>query len=777
MPLPPPPPPGIVGPDIAAERGSVDDERTVRSMRRRTSPFGRVVVVLLLLSLAGLAGIFVWRQRAHDRRMQAVEAAGRLQDKPQMLRALRAAWLETDYDDVKRRILRNLAHFRDDSAIDLMIEGLEGGALVRREAALGLAHIGLPAAAKARDPLFRQLPHTDKRDRLAVVWALTVLRDKRAADAVLEAFVAGTLQRMPGYHPDAVVAVLGVEGLSRDHLLFHSHKSVRQLVAQALAESEGAAAETALAKVLLHEMKQPTAERSAQVLQSAAGGLGRIASPRAASLLFRLLHDVPSMRRDVLAALQQQAGAPALARLLTAAARRADRRDLTRLLAESHDPRGAAALANQLDSDDAKTREHAVFGLVALGDARAVPALLAWLGAADRALADKAAAGLRSVAHPDSAARIAAAGARHPKHRAALWHALGRSQSSSVVAPLLAGLKGDDASAAALALAELGHAPAHARFLSMAPRPAGLDMREPSPESEIPYIRRRAALRALRVTALPAATPVLRRILEDRQDDVRLQRLAATALGHGATIQDLQAIIRTLNDASVPERDKDTLAPVLWQPPRAALAPAFWQLLKSHPLMSVRRAAALALGYLSDPAYNARLRGLLVDPERQSEAVLAVVLGAGADAPQVLLEALRQDATLRLALAQALGERHEGWWTALHPQMFTSGSLWRRAQMAAALRDAASRQGSRAAWQWLIETLRQGWEDPPGFPRHFVRQALWRALTGEDATRRQLAAEVLADLPERGWLLRARDEGGAAASAARAALRQGHAPR
>ncbi len=66
--------------------------------------------------------------------------------------------------------------------------------------------------------------------------------------------------------------------------------------------------------------------------------------------------------------------------------------------------------------------------------------------------------------------------------------------------------------------------------------------------------------------------------------------------------------------------------------------------------------------------------------------------------------------------------------------------------------------------------MRTGWEGVGGVRPTWIRDQLWEAMEGEDRTRRQLAAEVFADLPEMGLLLRARDEGGEMGTVARRLL-------
>src|SRR5690606_13043263 len=130
-----------------------------------------------------------------------------ISDQGEMLAALRGALGEVHDQDVKRRIIMNIGHFRDAQAVPMLIAGLDQAGVIRRDSAWALARIGLPAAAPAKEALLTVLPDTDARDYAQVVWTLAVLREQDAASAILEAFSAGKLQALDGFSANVITDV------------------------------------------------------------------------------------------------------------------------------------------------------------------------------------------------------------------------------------------------------------------------------------------------------------------------------------------------------------------------------------------------------------------------------------------------------------------------------------------------------------------------------------------------------------------------------------------
>lgn len=197
------------------------DDEALKKMGRRTTPFGRVAAILLIVG-AIVAGYLAWQgTKNYEARMEPLEACGAIEEQSQMLACVREVAQTSDYNDVQERAVRNLGYFEDTESVPILIDKLDNDGIVRRAAALALAKIGLPAAEPAKQKLLDVLPDTDEKDRPQVVWALAVLREDAAADAVVEMFSRGLLQQQPGFEAKVITDVLGPQRLASEELLTH----------------------------------------------------------------------------------------------------------------------------------------------------------------------------------------------------------------------------------------------------------------------------------------------------------------------------------------------------------------------------------------------------------------------------------------------------------------------------------------------------------------------------------------------------------------------------
>ncbi len=763
------------------------DEQALKGMRKRTSTAGRIAGVLIIIML-GIMAWFGYRATiAKDQMMAEVERCGQIDAQEEMLTCLRNVFQADDHPSVRVRIIQNLDAFEDAAAVPLYITALDQRGEVRRQAAIALANLGSPTADPARQKLLDILPDTDELDRTQVVWALAVLGESNAADAIIEQFVAGRLQDMPNWDPAVITRVLGPERLASDELLNHEEDSVRLLTAQALAESADPAAIDPLTRLVDHELARPEDERNTEVIRSAATGLGRTGDPRAAEPLFRLLTNQPNMSEGIIAALGKSISGADLARLVGEADDVSIKRELVRLVAATHDPDTADALAGLINSEDEEIRNDSAIALANLGDPRAVPRLIAMAQSENEAAADAALDGLEKLGPPEAAGELLAllpptcpdepdptmpAGCFR---QAAIIRALGATGTDEAARRIEKALTGVDAPAAAQALASMNYEPAFRRLLDMVKRPADVDMTatnaaERSIPNEDLLRTRKGAILAMKIYGRPEAVEELMKVVEDPMDDYELRAYAAHAIGRSATPEQLEEVLTKVQDESLDEAARRYYVQALWQKAQPTLNAELIRVMGSEAPVAVRRAVAIAVGYGANPEADAGLMTLLGDEEGRRVASFSIALGGSEEAAHALVTALGEDSDAEEILQFAIMDEQSEWFDLLTEDMFESGAIWRRINASKILRE-GDREG-RYAYAWLktINVLQSGWEGPGGASPQFVRMQMYAALTGDDAARRATAAEILGAMGETGLLLKARDSGGPGAEEARNVL-------
>ena len=78
------------------------------------------------------------------------------------------------------------------------------------------------AADAAKPALLNALKTADERDRPQIVWALAVLKEANAADAIIKEFQSGLLQGQPDFDAKVIVDALGIPKLSTPELTGHA---------------------------------------------------------------------------------------------------------------------------------------------------------------------------------------------------------------------------------------------------------------------------------------------------------------------------------------------------------------------------------------------------------------------------------------------------------------------------------------------------------------------------------------------------------------------------
>lgn len=743
--------------DLDNLAAGMTDEQALKRIGQRSTLTGKLIFGSMVLGAAALAWLSWQNSRAYDARMNGILAAGKLEG-PAMLAALRAELQNARHEDVKERAIRNLAHFEDKESVPLFINALEDKGIVRRAAALGLAEIGSPDADRAKPKLLEVLPKTDDRDRTQVVWALAVLKEGAASEAILSEFISGRLQAQPGFDPAVVTRALGIAKLSSPELTGHSEKAVRALVAMSLAEAASAQVVDPLVRMIQNPNEDP------EVVRAAIGGLGRTGDPKAAGPMFALMQRRPEMRPSVVDALGKSTAAPQLAVLLAQADDLNTKRDLVRLLRKTCDTRAAEPLAAALQMDDADIKQEAAQGLVELGDARAVPTLLELARSEEREVAGEAIEGLRQLASPSAGPGLLALYDKASEGKAAIIRALGASGVQAAGPKLLKELKGDDVGAAARALGQLKYAPAYPVLLGMLPRKKykDVDFSRPSVPSEMAYRDRFEAMQGLAYFGRvdPKLVKELSTIIEDPDDDFRLGRVAGTTLGTIADEGVYQLLVAKVSDRQLDERIRSSYASGLWRKPSAAVAAQLVPLLNQADAPGgVRSAVALAVGYAASPQSDATLLSMLEHKEARRYVSMAAVLGGGDAVARKLLEVLPKDRESEEILRTTINDPDADDFNVLTHAMFDSGQVYRRLRTAELLMQGLGDVSYSYVFSQLSARLRAGWDGPSGMSDRDVRTALLKELGSPDAARRRLVASTLVAMNLRGPLLAARDAG------------------
>ncbi len=769
--------------EAALESGALmggNDAQAIKAIKRRTSTAGKIVGLAILVLFAGFVFWGFRRWEAQETMMEVFEPIAAMEDPQQRNAALREVLQNAEFRDQKIRAIMNLGHFRDSAAVPLLIEALsESDPQVRRAAAWALGRIGSPDADGAKAKLLEILPETGDVDRNQVVWTLALLnaQEQPFIDALIERFTAGGLQELDGFDERRLAEVLGITRLSSEELTNHDEESVRVLTAHALAEIADDQVVAPLARMLTNELAREGDEQSTEVIRAAAAGLGRTGSPAAARPLFQLLQQVPAMHDAVLDALRKSTAAPQLAALLREAQDPDVRRDLTRLLVETHDRRAVDSLAELLTDNDVEVKAQAALALAGFGDRRAAPVLFELTTVEDDDdMVSDAIEALRWVASPEITDPIAQLLETHEYRKAAILRALGATGDPGAARYIERELDGPDVNAAAQALAMLNHDASFRKLLSKVVRPRNKDMTafnaaDRSLANEELLALRRAAILSMSFFGRPEAIDDLMKVVEDDMDDYELRGMAAAAIGQLSDADTIQTVIRKVGDDSISEAARRYYIQALWQRPHREINSQLLDLIgNANADADIRRAAALAVGYAADPAADDRLAALLDDEQARRHASFAIVLGGGPEAVAKLVETLGTDRDLQEILQGYVTNNENDWFNLLTDEMFESGAVWRRLRAAQILKEGIGEASYSYAWTKVISVLRSGWDGAGGVTPQQVRDRLWEGMAGESAERRELAGAAFGDLPEIGLLLRARDEGGEMGEVARRVL-------
>ncbi len=797
-------------PDVPDEpagdaHASLTDDEAVRKINRRVSPFGWVVV-LAALGAAGGTGYYMFNSAREASTESDGLARGRAEltaiternlPPAETARLVRELYAHTTSRGVKQSARRLLAQLRDPECVPMLIEGLSEVGAGRKQAALGLAEIGLPAGASARSALMAVLPTADPAtEKLEVAWALVVLEEPQAWPVVrqlLEENKLQTVTNLDGRRIFDPALVARMAGRQRLHELVTSPSVISRRLA---ALSLGEVGTPEVLDDLLVLVRDPSNDLSVE--REAAIGLGRTGDPRGADAIVGFLNAHADARDGVLAALATSSGARGLGVIIHGATDLPTRATATRLLRDQHDPDAGDALFEALqaatgtDEVSVGMKRNAVFGLAEIGDPRSVEGLMAYathaLTAFDPNSTSEAKMALeliRSVPGASARAKDGLLAIIRDPHgdfvRTPSIIALSRAGDPSVASVVLPFLAQPDAmEGAAVAICALHHPDCVGRVLPMARMPAGLHMAEETVRDEEVLIRRRTAIRALAwlgygTTPLPPATRTavvrdLRRIVEDANDRRSLREEAGytlAAIADDATLADMAA---KAADTHLAEDARVFYIYAL----RGRCTPAIATQLVTTYLRrgtnpDIMRGAAIAAGFGADTATSDALIPLIQTTEPQDAAVrvsaaIAIVLGGNARAANALVDVLLHNDELAGMLQNEFSPRgaaggannatvQENWsLLALTAPMFEDGRVARRIEVAGILD--LGRNNHHFAWatNWLTVRLRSGWDNAIGVTAVDVRRLLRESALGTDTYKRDQAFRAFRMLGDRGSL-------------------------
>lgn len=792
-------------PDEPAEGDGamVSDDEAVRRINRRVSPFGWLGIVAVL-GVGGGTGYYmvnaakVEQTEADDLTRGRAELAAiteRNLSSAETARLVREVYNRYPSRSVRQAARRLLAQLNDPESVPMLIAGLAEPGAGRKQAALGLAEIGLPAAAAAKSALLAILPTADPAtERLEVAWALVVLQEPQAWTMVRQLLEENKLQTVTNldgrriFDPALVARMAGRANL---HELVTS-RSVTSLRLAALSLAEIGTPE------VLDDLTILVQNSDVSISREAAIGLGRTGDPRAAEPLVRFLNAQPDAREGVLSALAVSSGAQGLGVIIHSAQDLPTRATATRLLRDQRDPDAGDALfealgiASGTDEVSIGMKRNAVFGLAEIGDPRSVDGLLAYathaLTHTDPNSTSEAKQALDLIRQVPGAAARAKEGLlaiiRSPAGdfvRTPSIVALSRAGDPSVgpvIGPFLA--QPDAMEGAAVALCALHHPDCLGRVLPMVRMPPTLHMVEETVVDEPVLNSRRTAIRALAwmtygATPVPpaartAAVRELRRIVEDANDRRSLREEAGYTLAAVADDAALADMAARATDTHVPEEARIYYIYALRGRATPAIATQLVQTyLRRGTNPDVMRGAAIAAGFGANDATSDALIPLLQTTEPQDAGVrfaaaVAVVLGGNNRAANALLDVLVANEELAGMMQNEFAPRGAGGgannatvqenWSLLPltAPMFEDGRLFRRIEVATILD--AGKLNKHYGWSvtWLTTRLRAGWDNAMGVSAYDVRRFLREAALGSDGFRRDMAFRGFKLLLDRGSL-------------------------
>ncbi len=345
-----------------------------------------IVAIVLLLAAVGIGGGVVAALMSSDGEMlepsQAALEKKRILvlPKEEQVAEFRKYAAGTTSPYLKEEALKQLAWAGDPTGVDLAMAALKDPEQkIRSQAALALAHFGLPSAEKAKPALLAALKEAGPESKPQIAWALAVLREAGAFEEIMALYRAGHLskvQRLGGgnaFDPGVIVDLISLDQLAS--LYKDESPAVRQLVATVLSRK----ADSKYTEQLIALVQDP----DKSVAHQAAPGLGKIGDERARQPLVDAMRGQrPEERAEYLSALRDGIGSAGLVLGFETVSTESKTKEwhqteqIFKMIDALNDPSGADALYAYLqETSHPHWKYRAARALAAVGDVRAVPAL------------------------------------------------------------------------------------------------------------------------------------------------------------------------------------------------------------------------------------------------------------------------------------------------------------------------------------------------------------------------------------------------------------------
>ncbi|MCK9459297.1 MAG: HEAT repeat domain-containing protein [Proteobacteria bacterium] len=781
----------------------------------------KVVIVLLILLLGGAALAYYfyndnkqfeeWKKKQDD-----ATALAKKGDDAGYKAALRAIAQECDRKDILLDVVYSIGVEKDKEAVPLLVKLLERGDGVSEEAAMALATIGPPEGKAGADAIFKQMQAVKDVAKGRYAWALCALGDERGMTDLLEAVgkqIANT-KTIHGWDPAVIARMATTDRLiqmadsENDIVQFHA--------AQELGFRKDKDTIPALIKLMESKGRNTVVE--------AAVALGRSNDERARKALVDKLRGDDGLVDLILTTVTASVGAPGLQAIYEGLPDIETKFKVINKFKELRDPRAADFLVKvlneklpdttakqKLDADN--IHNQALWALEDLGDPRIADKMYektAWVPATDAQIPDP---GLRYRQNdmyrrlangvPSWFAKVRPEGAADYLQKiydanqpyantpecaqrvkvdiGPLMDAMGRTGDQrfcDLIKPFLDQDENFHYQAASLAIARLKCPFATEEFvrrmvMTKTERKeelfsTSIETREYSMETRLQ--ERRNSIIGSRYVGDAKASETLMSIALDPMDDPELRTEAAISLAYMEDEKTLPMILEKVKDNLTEIGARTILVEGLAHNPSSEAIPVLFDILEKETDVTLMRAAAITIGEAADPANDARLNKLLDDPneDRQRVAAFAVLLGGSTERVDRVIEILLKGQETRLLLKE--------WFEARQPlltdEMFEKKRIFRRLAVAQAVMAQSENKGEAINWGWryLLDRLKNGWDNSPGgLNAREIRDRLADAVR-KDAGYRQLAADTLAGLIERGTLLALQGEDGPQSAVARATL-------